>query len=100
LSAERNAARLREGSFTQDVIGARLKVNVSPDLQFASFLQYDDESSSFGSNNRIRWTFDSLGDLFVVYNHNLTTRHPVTREQELAFASNQLLVKLQYAFRY
>jgi hypothetical protein len=100
LSAERNAAKLREGSFTQDVLGARLKVNISPDLQIASFLQYDDESNSFGSNNRIRWTFDSLGDLFVVYNHNLTTRNPVTREQELAFASNQLLVKLQYAFRY
>ena len=100
LSAERNAARLREGSFTQDVIGTRVKVNVSPDLQFASFLQYDDESNSFGSNSRIRWTFDPLGDLFVVYNHNLTTRNPVTRMQELAFDSNQLLVKLQYAFRY
>jgi len=100
FSGERNVGRLREGSFTQDVIGARLKVNVSPDLQFASFLQYDDESNSFGANSRIRWTFDPLGDLFVVYNHNLRTRDPTTREREFVFASNQLLVKLQYAFRY
>jgi hypothetical protein len=100
FSGERNVGRLREGSFTQDVIGTRVKVNVSPDLQFASFLQYDDESNSFGSNSRLRWTFDPLGDLFIVYNHNLTTRDPSTRERQFVFASNQLLVKVQYAFRY
>jgi hypothetical protein len=100
FSGERNVGTLREGSFTQDVIGTRLKVNVSPDLQFASFLQYDDESNSLGANSRIHWTFDPLGDLFVVYNHNPRTRDPTTREREFVFASNQLLVKLQYAFRY
>jgi hypothetical protein len=26
---------------------------------------------SFGTNTRLRWTFSPLGDLFVVYNHNL-----------------------------
>jgi len=41
-----------------------------------------------------------LGDLFVVYNHNLRTRDPLTLRRELAFASNQLLVKMEYAFRY
>ena len=37
----------------------------------------------------------TLGDLFVIYNHNvreLADRWPLD--------SNQLLVKLQYAFRY
>jgi hypothetical protein len=100
LNGERDVGRLRDGGFTQDVIGTRFRVNFSPDLQLSSFVQYDSESSSFGSNSRIRWTFNPLGDLFVVYNHNLRTRDPLTREQELAFESNQLLVKLQYAFRY
>jgi hypothetical protein len=100
MNAERHVGRFQGGGFTQDVIGSRLRMNVSPDLQLSSFLQYDSESSSFGTNSRVRWTFNPLGDLFVVYNHNLRTRDPLTREQELAFESNQLLVKLQYAFRY
>ena len=36
----------------------------------------------------------------IVYNHNLRTRDPITFERQLAFESNQLLVKVQYAFRY
>jgi hypothetical protein len=75
-------------------------VNVSPDLQFNSYLQYDNESDSFGTNTRVRWTFRPAGDLFVVYNHNLRTLDPLTRDRQLRFTSNQLLVKLQYALQY
>jgi endoglucanase len=100
FTGERDVGRMPEGSFAQDLVGTRLRVNVSPDLQLSSFLQYDTESQSFGTNTRLRWTFHPLGDLFVVYNHNLRTRDPVTLRRELVFASNQLLVKVQYAFRY
>ncbi len=100
LNGERNIGRLPSGNFTRDLIGTRLRLNVSPDLQFTSFAQYDTDSRSFGTNTRIRWTFDSVGDLFVVYNHNLRTRDPLTLQPELTFASNQLLVKVQYASRY
>lgn len=48
-----------------------MKLNVSPDLQVNSLLQYDNETHSFGSNTRLRWTFDPLGDVFIVYNHNV-----------------------------
>ena len=116
LTATRNIGALREGDFTQDLIGTRVRMNVSPNLQLNSYLQYDNESDRFGSNTRLRWTFSPLGDLFVVYNHNL--RHdidPVTGlplaqtlpvdptqriDRRWGFASNQLLIKLQYAFRY
>ena len=116
LTATRNIGRLSEGRFTQDLFGTRVRLNVSPDLQVNSYLQYDNESDSFGSNTRLRWTFSPLGDLFVVYNHSL--RHdldavtglpmlsglqfdPTQRAQRRwGFASDQLLVKLQYAFRY
>jgi len=47
-----------------------------------------------GTNTWLRWTFTSVGDLFVVYNHNI--RSLLDRWQ---LDSNQLLVKLQYAFR-
>lgn len=116
LNATRNVGRLREGRFTQDLVGTRVRVNVSPNLQFNSYAQYDNSSDTFGANTRVRWTFSPLGDLFVVYNHNL--RHDIDPETGLpssggvqtdptqrldrrwGFASNQLLVKMQYAFRY
>jgi hypothetical protein len=116
LNGTHNVGHLREGDFTQDLVGTRLRVNVSPDLQVNSYLQYDNESDTFGTNTRLRWTFSPLGDLFVVYNHNLrhdidpTTGLPLATglqtdptsrvDRRWGFASNQLLVKLQYAFRY
>ena len=116
LTATRNIGVLREGRFTQNLLGTRVRMNVSPNLQLNSYLQYDDESDRFGSNTRLRWTFSPLGDLFVVYNHNLrhdidpVTGGPLTQtlpvdptqriDRRWGFASNQLLIKLQYAFRY
>ena len=101
MNGTRNVGRLAEGRFTQQVVGTRFRVNVSPDLQFNSYVQYDDESDSFGTNTRVRWTFSPVGDLFVVYNHNVNELlDRLDRHRGWAFASNQLLIKLQYAFRY
>ena len=104
LNAEHDIGRMPEGNFTKDLIGTRVRVNASPDLQVNSYVQYDNESHSFGTNTRLRWTFSPLGELFVVYNHNLShdlVDGAVGRvDRRWAFASNQLLVKVQYAFRY
>jgi hypothetical protein len=48
-----------------------------------------------GINTRLSWTILPVADLFIVYNHNV--RSLLDRWQ---LESNQLLVKLQYAFRY
>ena len=95
LGGERNSAQLPQGDFIQYLYSGRLQVNVSPDLQFSSLLQYDNESRSFGTNTRLRWTFNPLGDLFVVFNHNLLRNI----DDRFVFDSNQLQVKAQYAFR-
>ena len=100
LTGERDVGRMPAGDFAQELLGTRVRLNVSPDLQLTSFVQYDTESNSFGTNTRLRWTYNPLGELFVVYNHNLRTRDPLSLRRELVFASNQLLVKAQYAFRY
>lgn len=104
LTGQRNTGRLPEGRFTQDLVGTRLRVNISSDLQVASFVQYDNESSSLGTNTRLRWTFSPLGDLFVVYNHNLLREVPagaaIGADRRWGFASNELLVKAQYSLRY
>ena len=95
LTGERNVGDLPEGRFVQAVSGTRVRFNVSPDMEVSSYWQYDTESKSVGTNSKLRWTFRALGDLFVIYNHNV--RQLGDRWQ---LDSNQLLAKLQYAFRY
>jgi hypothetical protein len=95
LSLVRNTGRLPAGRFVQEVYGARLRLNFSPDLQLSSFVQYDNESRQVGANTRLRWTFQPVGDLYVVYNHNV-----IDQVTGWELDSNQLLIKVQYAFRY
>ena len=95
FSGEINYGRLQQGNFTQRVLACRMYVNFSPDMQLSSFVQYDNESQTFGMNSRLRWTFNPLGDLFIVYNHNLIK----SIEDRWARDSNQLLIKLRYGIR-
>jgi hypothetical protein len=81
----------------EQVVGARVELNFSPDLQISSFTQYDTESREFGSNNRLRWTFAPQGDLFVVYNHQMERPRIDNRWR---FLSNQIPVKVQYTWRF
>ena len=64
-SFEKNIVDLPEGAFEQDLLGTRLQLNFSSDLQLSSFIQYDNESDSIGTNTRLRWTITPLTDLFV-----------------------------------
>ncbi len=96
LGGEVNEGSLPSGDFTQELVSMRLRINFSPDLQVNSFVQYDNESRLMGTNTRLRWTFRPQGDLFFVYNHNIANR-PGNWDWDLE--SNQLLVKVQYAFR-
>jgi hypothetical protein len=95
MTAEHDIGRLPEGDFDATLVGLRGLVNISSDLNLSSFIQYDTDSRTVGSNSRLRWTFDPAGDLFVVYNHNLTDLN-----NSWHLESNQLLAKIQYAIRY
>ncbi len=104
FTAERNKGKavavedagLEEKEFLEQLYGLRLLFNFSPNLQFSSLTQYDTQSRELGSNNKLRWTFNAYGDLFVVYNHNLIR----TDDPRWAFESNQLPVKIQYTWRF
>jgi hypothetical protein len=80
----------------QALIGVRIALNASSNLQLTSFTQYDTDSRELGSNNRLRWTFAPQGDLFVVYNHNLARN----LDNSWHFLSSELPVKLQYTWRF
>jgi Domain of unknown function (DUF5916) len=94
---EEESEELVETDFTEEVYGVRLLLNFSPNLQISSLTQYDTQSRELGSNNKLRWTFNPLGDIFIVYNHNLIRRIGDNRWQ---FVSNELPVKIQYAWRF
>jgi hypothetical protein len=94
VEAEHNVGRLPEGGFDLTLVGTKVRLNLSPDLQVNSFLQYDTESRSFGTNTRLRWTFHPRGDVFLIYNHNLRELSDRWRRD-----SNELLVKVQYTVR-
>ena len=96
LNYEKNIVELAEGSFQQDLVGGRLQLNFSPNLTVSSFIQYDTESNSVGTNNRIRWTITPLVDLYVVYNHNINK----VKKERWQFDSNQFILKLSYGLWY
>lgn len=98
FSGERNSARLPEGDFTQYLWGLRSELKLTPELQATNFVQYDNESRSLGSSSRLRWTFHPQGDLFVTFNQNLDRSFGQAKDRWV-FLTDQLLVKLQYAFR-
>jgi hypothetical protein len=98
LDAELNVGRLPAGNFTTQLYGGRLRLNLSPDLTVASFVQYDTQSRQLGGNTRLRWTYSPYGDLFVVYNVNTTNELAPRPGWELD--TTELLVKLQYALRW
>jgi uncharacterized protein DUF5916 len=91
---ERNMGRLPGGRFDQTQVGLRVRLNLSPDLQLNSFVQYDDQSREIGTNTRARWIFHPQGELFLIYNHNLRELH-----DRFVRDTNELLLKVQYTFR-
>jgi hypothetical protein len=93
---ERKLLDLVEKKIDEELYGIRFLLNLSPDLQISSLTQYDTQSREIGTNNRLRWTFDPMGDIFIVYNHNLLQR----KDKTWQFVSNELPIKVQYALRF
>jgi hypothetical protein len=91
-----DADSLAKVKIKENLVSLKVDVNVSSDLQFSSFTQYDTGSREVGTNNRLRWTFHPQGDLFVVYNHNIAKG----LDNKWRFVSNELPIKVQYTWRF
>ena len=89
---ENNIGKIPAGDFTKELLSARTAINISSDLNISLFVQYDNESNSVGSYSRLRWTFAPLGDLYIVYKHNIQPDLTDRWQQD----QNQLMVKLTY----
>jgi hypothetical protein len=90
---ENNIARIPAGDFNKELWSFRAVFNVTSDLNFSSFIQYDNDSGSVGSYSRLRWTFAPLGNLFIVYKHNI--QQAIT-ERFWQYDASQLTIKLSY----
>jgi len=79
-----------------DILLARARVDVfiTPDFQLLNYVQYDNLSDSLGVNCRLRYTYRSLLDIFLVFNHNWLEIDNIFRTD-----LNQFLLKVQYSWR-
>ena len=73
LNYIRNRVTLTDGSFTTDLMGARLIYGFNPFAFFNAFIQYDAEANRVSSNIRFNWTHSPLSDLYIVYNDTRDT---------------------------
>jgi hypothetical protein len=89
---ENNIGSIPAGEFKKELMAMRAALNVSSDLNVSVFVQYDNESNTVGSYSRLRWTFAPLGDLFIVYKHNIQPDLADRWQQD----QNQIIVKLTY----
>jgi len=89
---ENNIGSIPAGDFKKELMAMRAALNISSDLNVSVFVQYDNESNTVGSYSRLRWTFAPLGDLFIVYKHNIQPELEDRWQQD----QNQIIVKLTY----
>jgi hypothetical protein len=91
----RNIGRLPFGNFDQTLVGGRVRLNITPDLQLNSFVQYDTDSKAVGVNSRLHYIFLPLGDIFVVFNYNKVEN----LNEVWQLDTSQLIIKARYTFR-
>ena len=95
FQGERSWGNLTTGDVDIQLARGRIDLFLTPNFQILSFLQYDNITKSLGLNTRLRFTYRSLLDIFVVYNRNwLDTQGRFLSEL------NQFFLKVQYSWRW
>jgi hypothetical protein len=64
--------KLSGGAFDTQLATLRLGINFAPDMTWATFVQYDNVSNTYGYNSRFRWELKPGTDVFLVINQNFT----------------------------
>ncbi len=94
LEGEKYKVSLPSGLTDILLVTGKLNIFINPDFQIISYLQYDNQSRSLGMNTRIRWTYRSLLDVFLVYNRNW-----LEIDNRFSPMLNQFFIKIQYSWR-
>jgi len=52
------------------LVGPKMEINMSRNLYWTTFLQYNTQKDNFNVNSRFQWQFKPLSNLFIVYTDN------------------------------
>ncbi|MCP2620236.1 carbohydrate binding family 9 domain-containing protein [Candidatus Aminicenantes bacterium AC-334-K16] len=94
LEGEWDRGSLPTGNIDIQLARARVDVYLSPNFQILNYLQYDNLTHSLGLNSRLRYTYRSLLDVFLVFNRSWLETNGLFRP-----LINQVMLKVQYAWR-
>ena len=95
IEGERDLVRVASGNADIQLVRARIDFFITPNFQLLNYVQYDNQTESLGLNCRLRWTYRSLLDVFVVYNRNWLDMNRMWVSD-----LNQFLIKIQYSWRH
>lgn len=99
LDTENDFAHMPEGNFQQKLWQVQGAYAWNPNLIFTTFIQYDTDSNSVGTNNRLRWTIKPGNDLFIIWNRNWQKIVP-SPSLGLVPERDLIAVKLRWTLRY
>jgi Domain of unknown function (DUF5916) len=99
LNTENDFGHMPEGNFVQRLWQLQGTYAWNPNLVLSSFVQYDTESQSVGTNTRLRWTFKPGNDLFIVWNRGWQRLILSPSETSIVPQSDVVAVKVRWTFR-
>jgi hypothetical protein len=91
-----NRVTLPEGTFTNQLVAARVVYSATPLMFTSALIQYNSAANSLSANVRFRWEYQPGSELFVVYNEERDPR-------AAGFSSLQnrgVIVKINRLFRF
>ena len=92
VNYERDDVKLREGSFSTNLVNWEINCSFNPRMFLNALIQYNSDTHAVSSNIRFRLIHHPLSDLFVVYNE----QRDVRREQ----SDRQISLKYTHLFNF
>ena len=94
-----NWVDLPEGTFTNELIRARVNYTFTPRMFFSGLMQYNSSTDSMSNNLRLRWEYSPGSELFVVYTEERDTE-PLRPNRFSELSNRGLVIKINRLFRF
>jgi hypothetical protein len=91
VAANLNAIELSGGDFKTTLLSTRLAYDFNTRLFLSGLLQYDNLTDQFLSNVRLRYNYEPLSDIFLVYNESRLTEDPTLIDRAIILKFTKLL---------
>lgn len=85
------------GDFVTRLASVGPEINFTPDITWASLVQWDDDSDSIGAQSRLRWIFEPGNELFLV---GLFGWDDTTSSGALVPTTQELTLKVAWTWRF